>query len=139
MAFVACCAKATGCPGTVDAHKTDDARLEARVRTQVRVDMARASAWDQKFAALPPALADRKLCEYTRVLQLSALEQRVYAMNGAGIEDELDNGPAPVELWKKVLAWLAVAVLTLYPMYAPRPPVIAALHRHRVVSAYIQK
>ena len=85
--------------------------------------MAIARAWDRPFAVLPPALADQKLCEYTRVLQLSALEQRVYA----GIEAELDAGPEPVKPRKKYLAWLTVVGLTLYPMCArhSRPHVAA--------------
>jgi hypothetical protein len=66
---------------------------------------------------LSPALADRKLCEYTRVLQLSVLEQRVYAR----IEDKPD-APKPVGRWTKYLAWLAVAGLALYPMCVPFPP-----------------
>jgi hypothetical protein len=100
--------------------------------------MARARAWERQFASLPPALADRKLCEYTRMLQLSALEQRVYAMNGAGIEDELDGaGPASVGLWKKVMAWLGMFVLTVYAMCAPQPPTAAARHRYRLVSALL--
>ena len=73
--------------------------------------MARAKKWNTKLALLPPALADRKLCEYTRVLQLSALEQRVYA----GIEAEVD-APEPVGPLKKFLAWLAVIGITLYLM-----------------------
>jgi hypothetical protein len=95
----------------VAARETDDARLEARVRTKVRADLALAHVWDPRVASLPPALADRKLCEYTRVLQLSALEQRVYA----SVEDKPD-APKPVNQWKKYLAWLALAGLTLYPM-----------------------
>ena len=98
-----------------------DARLEARVRKKVRADMACAKKWNTKFASLPPALADRKLCEYTRVLQLSALEQRVYT----GIEAELDDGPAPMGLWKKHLAWLVVVGITLYPMCGPKLPAVA--------------
>jgi hypothetical protein len=78
--------------------------------------MARARAWGPQFALLPPALADRKLCEYTRVLQLSALEQRVYAK----IEAKRAT-PEPVGLLKKGLAWLTVAVLTLFPMFVPMP------------------
>ena len=58
--------------------------------------MALAFTWDREFALLPQALADRKLCEYTRLLQLSALEQRVYA----SIDVEPDT-PEPVGLWKK--------------------------------------
>ena len=86
------------------------------MRAKVTADMARARAWGPQFALLPPALADRKLCEYTRVLQLSALEQRVYAM----IEAER-AAPEPVGLWTKYLAWLTVAVLTLFPMCVPMP------------------
>jgi len=84
--------------------------------------MARALAWDPKFASLPPALADQKLCEYTRVLQLSTLEQRVYCR----IEVEADD-PEPVERWKKHLAWLTLVGITLYPMCVRRshPTVIA--------------
>ena len=67
---------------------------------------------------LPPALADRKLCEYTRVRQLSALEQRVYA----GIEAKPDAGHKPVGRWKMYLAWLMVVGITLYPMCATLPP-----------------
>ena len=107
------------------ARDADNRRLERRVRTKVRGDMAQARAWGPQFETLPSALADRKLCEYTRVLLLSALEQRVYAV----IEAKPD-APKPVGLWKKYLAWLVMAGLTLYPMYvsllrfqvAARPP-----------------
>ena len=102
-----------GFRGAAAARKTDDARLEAQVRKKVRSDMALALSWDSQFAALSPALADRKLCEYTRILQLSTLEQRVYARVQ---EAELDVGPKPVRLWKKHLAWLLVFCITLYPM-----------------------
>ena len=87
----------------------------------MRIDLVRATAWDRQFASLSPALADRKLCEYTRVLQLSALEQWVYT----GIEAELDDGPAPLRLWKKHLAWLVVVGITLFPMCGPKLPAVA--------------
>ena len=103
--------KALVCRWVAAARETDDARLEARVRKKLRADLALAHVWDPRVALLPPALADRKLCEYTRVQQLSALEQRVYA----SIEDKPDK-PKPVGQWKKYLAWLAVAGITLYPM-----------------------
>ena len=78
--------------------------------------MDRALVWDPHFATLPPALADRKLCEYTRVLQLTALEQRVYT------KIEKKRAPTgPVGLWAKHLAWLTVAVLALFPMCVPQP------------------
>ena len=86
--------------------------------------MALACTWDREFALLPPALADRKLCEYTRVLQLSALEQRVYA----SIDGKPDT-PKPVGLWKKYLAWLTVVGITLYPMCVPQPPARRSLTR----------
>ena len=116
--------KELGCCGAAAACKTDDTRIEARVRKNVRAEMARAFAWDPKFASLPPALADRKLCEYSRVLQLSALEQRLYA--------RIEAKPAesePVGLWKKYLAWLTLAGITLYPMCVRRshPTVIARM------------
>ena len=109
--------KALCCRGVVAARETDDARLEARVRKKVRADLAQARGWNPRFALLPSALADRQLCEYTRVLQLSTLEQRVYA----GIEAE-PAGPDPVEQWMKNLAWLAVVGLTLFLMWVPQPP-----------------
>ena len=86
--------------------------------------------WDPQFATLSPALADRKLCEYTRVLQLSALEQRVYAT----IEAEC-AAPEPVRRWKKNLAWFTVAGITLYPMYVPQSasPPPASYRRYRLV------
>ena len=89
-----------------------------RVRKKVRADLSRAQAWDEQIASLSPALADRKLCEYTRVLQLSALEQLIYAWTEAK-----PDAPKPVRLRKKYLAWLAVAVLTLGPMCVPQSPV----------------
>ena len=79
--------------------------------------MARALAWDPQFAKLSPALADRKLCEYTRVLQLTSLEQRAYAKI-----DAKRAAPEPVGLWKKHLSWLTVAVLACFPMSVPQPP-----------------
>jgi hypothetical protein len=119
--------KALCCRGVVSACETDDARLEARVRKKVRADLAQARVWDPRFALLSSTLADRKLCEYTRVLQLSTLEQRVYASTEA-----TPDAPKPVGPWKKFLAWLAVAGLTLYPMCVPmlhfRRRLPAALH-----------
>jgi hypothetical protein len=116
--------------GEVAAFDTDDARIEAQVRKKVRADLAQARVWDPQFATLSPALADRKLCEYTRVLQLSALEQRVYAT----IEAKPD-APEPVARWKKYLAWLTVAGITLYPMCVSQspPPPHASYRRHRLV------
>ena len=112
------------------ALETDDARLEGRVRKKVRADVAQARVWDPQFATLSPALADRKLCEYTRVLQLSALEQLVYT----GIEAEC-AAPEPVRRWKKYLAWLTVAGITLFPMCVLQspPPPPASHHRHRLI------
>ena len=86
------------------------------MRAKVTADMARARAWGPQFALLPPALADRKLCEYVRVQQLTVLEQRVYAM----IDAERAT-PEPVGMLKKCLAWLTVAVLALFPMFVPMP------------------
>ena len=105
-----------GCCGLAAARETVDARLEGLVRAKVTADMARARVWGQQFALLPPVLADRKLCEYTRVLQLTALEQRVYAT----IDAERAT-PEPVGMFKKSLAWLAMAVLTLLPMCVMMP------------------
>ena len=79
--------------------------------------MARALVWDPQFATLPTVLTDQKLCEYTRLLLLSALEQRVYAK----IEAK-PAGPKPVRLWKKSLAWLAVVGIAILPMCVPQPP-----------------
>ena len=90
------------------------------VRAKVTADLARARKWAPHITSLPPVLADRKLCEYTRVLQLTALEQRVYAT----IEAERAP-PEPVGLFKKGLAWLLMAVLTLFPMCVPMPPAAA--------------
>jgi hypothetical protein len=120
-------------------NAADGARLEARVRAKVTADLALARSWGRGFAALPPALADRKLCEYTRVLQLSALEQRVYAR----IEAESDE-VVPVKRWKKHVAWLTVVIITLYPMcvsrshptglaYSPSPDATVTI-RNRIVS-----
>ena len=98
------------------------------VRAKVTADLASARNWAPHITSLPPALADRKLCEYTRVLQLTALEQRVYAT----IEAERAP-PEPVGLFKKGLAWLLMAVLTLFPMCVPMPPPppAAAARRYR--------
>ena len=112
-------------------RETADARLERQVRAKVRADLAQARVWDPQFATLSPALADRKLCEYTRVMQLSALEQRVCATIEAKPE-----APEPVRRWRKGLAWLTVVGITLYPMCVPQspPPQPPASHRrHRLV------
>jgi hypothetical protein len=109
--------KALDCRGTSSARSTDDARVEARARAKVVSDLARAHAWYPQFASLPPGLADRKLCEYTRVLQLSTLEQRVYAK----VEAEPAR-PKPAGPWKRAIAWLTMIGLTLYPMCVPSPP-----------------
>ena len=114
--------------GVYAARETDDARLTARVRKKVLAELAQARVWAPQFASLSPALADRKLCEYTRVLQLSALEQRVYA----GIEAEV-AAPEPVGRWKKYLAWLTVAGITLYPMCVMPLPPPPSHRRHRRV------
>jgi hypothetical protein len=116
----------------VAGRETDDARVEARARKKVRADLAQARAWDPKFAVLPPALADRQLCEYTRVLQLSALEQRVFAT----VEPE-PNAPVPVKLRKKGLAWLVVVGITLYPMCVPQLPARRPFHRLGSVSGLV--
>ena len=100
MTSSACAAiKAIFFRGVVAANETDDAELKARVRKKICADLAQARLWDPQFATLSPALADQKLCEYTRVLKLSDLEQRVYT----GIEAEC-VAPEPVGRWKKCLA-----------------------------------
>ena len=91
--------KALCCRGAFAEREANDARIEARVRAKVTAEMAQAQVWEPRFALLPPVVADRKLCEYTRVLQLSALEQRVYAL----IEAKPD-APRPVARWNKHLA-----------------------------------
>ena len=116
--------------GVVAARDTDDARLERQVQKKVRADLAQARVREPQFSTLSPALADWKPCEYTRVLQLSALEQRVYTV----IEAEC-AAPELVRRRRKYLAWLTVAGMTLCPLcvlQSPSPPT-ASHRRHRLV------
>ena len=78
--------------------------------------MSLAAAWEREFEDLPPALAEKKMCEWVRYEQLSMLEQRIFLQNMAGIEDELDEGADPVSRGTKFAGWLALVGLTLYPM-----------------------